>query len=300
MIVGLELTTHSKKNVILISRLFRALCILMRLLSKGCFTCSMLLFRTAMAFACVLGARACAATPLTETTGPSNDLNRVLDMFAAHVKKHSLIFRDDVHLLTCIRAFAANDQLIKRTNSMDLPYKLGHNQYSHMSSDEFAQFMRLRSTRSSLSFAPWDHADDERPVHTEVLGDANLPDAVDWTMAGAVTPVKNQGACGSCWAFATVGGIEGSYATTYGKNITEWAGLSEQQLVSCDVTDAGCDGGSVDSAFAWVSRHGGLCLKTSTRTRPPLAKWTRARRSASHTLTQRPSYPLGYVQPSVR
>jgi len=83
-----------------------------------------------------------------------------------------------------------------------------------------------------------------------------IPDAVDWVTKGAVVGVKDQAQCGSCWAFSTVGGIEGAWHMA-GNDLTS---LSEEEIVSCDTggTDQGCQGGEMTSAYPWVIKNGGL------------------------------------------
>jgi C1A family cysteine protease len=84
---------------------------------------------------------------------------------------------------------------------------------------------------------------------------AAVPSAIDWSTRGATTRVKDQGYCGSCWAFSTVEGIESGVFMTTG---TLPQPLSTQQLISCDKNDWGCDGGDLPSAFAYVQKEGGI------------------------------------------
>jgi C1A family cysteine protease len=79
-----------------------------------------------------------------------------------------------------------------------------------------------------------------------------LPDSFDWRLHGAVSPVKNQGQCGSCWAFSSAGGLEGAYAAKYGKMYD----LSPQHLVDCEPKSHGCNGGLMNYAFEYWINHG--------------------------------------------
>jgi hypothetical protein len=84
-----------------------------------------------------------------------------------------------------------------------------------------------------------------------------LPSAYDWRDHGVVTPVKNQGYCGSCWAFSTAETIESAWAVK-GHTLTTF---SEQQIVACDTTDGGCNGGDTITAYAYVQKAGGLATE---------------------------------------
>lgn len=83
---------------------------------------------------------------------------------------------------------------------------------------------------------------------------AAAPESLDWVAKGAVTPVKNQGNCGSCWAYSATEGIESGLFMSGGP-LEE---LSEQEIISCDSTDLGCNGGDLPTAFSFVKSNGGI------------------------------------------
>ncbi|RZC37668.1 cathepsin L1 [Asbolus verrucosus] len=88
----------------------------------------------------------------------------------------------------------------------------------------------------------------------DVKAPTALPSSFDWRSRGVVTPVKNQGSCGSCWAFSTTGALESHYKIRYRSTVT----LSEQQLVDCVRNAQGCRGGWMNNAFTYIARNGGI------------------------------------------
>ena len=119
-------------------------------------------------------------------------------------------------------------------------YSMGVNQFTALTDEEFIQtYLGVIAPKESLSL------DSEDDIS---VGD------VDWVAQGAVTPVKNQGQCGSCWAFSTTGGLEGLSKLAYGG----LQSFSEQQLVDCSGSygNQACNGGLMTSAFKYVRDKG--------------------------------------------
>jgi len=123
-------------------------------------------------------------------------------------------------------------------------YELGMNEFGDMTHSEFkAKYLGFAGVNSSR-------------VRDEVVLPAANDDSVDWRTKGAVTPVKNQGQCGSCWSFSATGSMEGANFLANGKLVS----LSEQQLVDCSRAegDKGCFGGLMDNAFEYVIKNKGI------------------------------------------
>lgn len=151
----------------------------------------------------------------------------------------------------------AHDLINKHNADPTHKFKLGHNQFSDMSHDEF------KATMLGLAKNPLYNqraGGGNKKEHHDILSDADLPEAVDWRSKGAVTPVKNQGQCGSCWSFSATGSIEGANQISTGHLVE----LSEQQLVDCSGSygNMGCNGGLMDNAFKYAEKAA-LCTEES-------------------------------------
>ncbi|CAM8937742.1 unnamed protein product [Rhodiola kirilowii] len=146
--------------------------------------------------------------------------------------------------------FKDNLKFIDEHNSQEgRTYKLGLNAFTDLTVVEYRS--RFLGTKMDLKRR------DSRPgsVRYSVVEGEKLLESVDWRTKGAVAPVKNQGTCGSCWAFSTVGAVEGINQIVTGKMVT----LSEQELVDCDQTfNQGCNGGLMDYAFDFIIKNGGI------------------------------------------
>ncbi|KAJ8770733.1 hypothetical protein K2173_021380 [Erythroxylum novogranatense] len=147
--------------------------------------------------------------------------------------------------------FKNNLKFIDDHNSKNSTYKLGLNRFADLTNEEYrSTFLGTRTDakrRVMKSKIP-------RNRYVVNAGD-KLPVSVDWRVKGAVSAVKDQGTCGSCWAFSTVAAVEGINKIVTGELLS----LSEQELVDCDRTyNSGCDGGLMDYAFKFIMENGGM------------------------------------------
>jgi cathepsin L len=222
-------------------------------------------FRTTVAVAILSAALA----------GNVHDRSFYESKFYSWMTEHNVKIESGAKFVTMLQNFANNDDVIEAHNAKKSTYKLGHNKFSGMSNDEFKTYVnqggyKKRTTPSGAKF-----------LHNAPSDKSILKSEVNWVTAGAVTDVKDQGQCGSCWSFSTTGALEGAYVVNGGALTS----MSEQYLVSCDNrknggTDMGCNGGLMDSAFEWSESNGvmseasypytagdgdsGSCLSTGT------------------------------------
>jgi len=133
-------------------------------------------------------------------------------------------------------------------------YYLGMNKFADLTITEFVKMMNgynatLRGQRNQ-----------NRRVHTR-NPNVPLPDTVDWRDKGYVTEIKDQGQCGSCWAFSSTGALEGQHFKATGKLVS----LSEQNLVDCSTKQGnmGCNGGLMDQAFDYIKENNGIDTEVS-------------------------------------
>ncbi|KAF5481711.1 hypothetical protein F2P56_002343, partial [Juglans regia] len=141
--------------------------------------------------------------------------------------------------------FSENLKLIRSTNRKGLSYKLAVNHFADWTWEEF-QRHRLGAAQNCSATLKGNHK----------LTDVVLPETKDWREEGIVSPVKDQGHCGSCWTFSTTGALEAAYTQAFGKGVS----LSEQQLVDCAgaFNNFGCSGGLPSQAFEYIKYNGGL------------------------------------------
>ena len=175
--------------------------------------------------------------------------------FVVYSHVYSKAYETLSDLVKRFTAFKENLSRIHEHNSKKLNYTFGVNEYTDMTREEFKQ-------RHPGCTRPKPKKTGYFMTRTACVRfqSANklLPDIVDWRDKDTVTPVKNQGHCGSCWSFSATGAMEGAWAQKTGDLVS----LSEQQLVGCSKSygNNGCEGGMMDDAFAYAMDNG-MCTE---------------------------------------
>jgi len=171
------------------------------------------------------------------------------DAFRAFMHTHKKSYHHD-EFRTRYAIFKNNMDKIDAYNRRGLSYTLAMNKFGDLSKDEFARYyLGLKNAKPS-------------PVkQTLAVQDVTLPASWDWRNQGAVTDVKDQGQCGSCWSFSTTGSTEGCHFLTT-KNLVS---LSEQNLIDCSQAQGnqGCDGGLMTGAMDYIIANKGIDTEAS-------------------------------------
>ncbi|XP_037943024.1 putative cysteine proteinase CG12163 [Teleopsis dalmanni] len=174
-----------------------------------------------------------------------HSLNKVEHLFNKFQLKYNRRYAHSMERQMRLRIFKQNLKTIEDLNRNEMgSAKYGITEFADMTSAEYRD-------RTGL----WER-DANKPTGNEgaAIPDIELPKEFDWRSKGVVSKVKNQGSCGSCWAFSVTGNIEGLHAVKTGK-LEEY---SEQELLDCDTIDSACGGGLPDNAYKAIKQIGGL------------------------------------------
>ena len=164
----------------------------------------------------------------------------ILKQFQKFITKYNKKYESVNEYLARYEVFKRN--VIEAFSNEELSYKTGITQFSDLTKQEFKKiYLNLNYDAMAIS--------NFQPIYAKNIGAA--PDTFDWRNRNAVNPVKDQGSCGSCWAFSAIGNLEGLYAINKGV----LKRFSEQQLVDCDNMDSGCNGGLMEYAFTFLKNY---------------------------------------------
>ncbi|XP_073289845.1 vanillin synthase-like [Primulina huaijiensis] len=170
--------------------------------------------------------------------------------FARFAHRYRKRYEDAEEIQKRFQIFVENLKMIRSHNRKGLSYTMGVNEFTDLTWEEFRKH-RLGASQNCSATTRGNHK----------LTNTILPESKDWRENGIVSPVKNQGHCGSCWTFSTTGALEAAYSQAFGKGIS----LSEQQLVDCagQFNNFGCNGGLPSQAFEYIKYNGGLDTEDS-------------------------------------
>jgi len=181
---------------------------------------------------------------------PQNGESDYMFQFLKWYKQHNKVYERD-SFGARYATFKKNLQFITQHNAGNSSVVVGLNEFADMNNEEFGLKMKGYKHQERPTY---------RALNEVTLAEDNLADSIDWSTKGAVTPVKNQGQCGSCWAFSTTGSTEGANFIKNGNLVS----LSEQQLVDCagSFGNQGCNGGLMDYGFEYIKKNG-ICTEAS-------------------------------------
>ncbi|XP_034282217.2 cathepsin F [Pantherophis guttatus] len=186
-----------------------------------------------------------AGTPLRQMESLQNASAHLVSLFKDFLTTYKKSYLDERETQRRFRIFAENLEKARLYQELDQgTAEYGVTKFSDLTEEEF----RSRYLNPLLTKLPG------RPMKVASIPNGSFPEEWDWRDHGAVTGVKNQGECGSCWAFSVTGNIEGQWYLHKGNLLS----LSEQELVDCDLIDKACGGGLPSNAYEAIEKLGGL------------------------------------------
>jgi len=181
----------------------------------------------------------------------------VHEEWKSFMTSHQKEYQDDTEEKFRMKIFMENKHKIAKHNQLYdqglVSFKLSMNKFTDLLPHEFTALNGYNKTlKRSAVGAPRE----EEGVTFISPANVKLPDTVDWRKKGAVTPIKDQGHCGSCWSFSATGALEGQHFRKTGVLVS----LSEQNLIDCSAVygNNGCNGGLMDYAFKYIKDNGGI------------------------------------------
>uniref|UniRef100_A0A6P7FEG8 Digestive cysteine proteinase 1-like n=1 Tax=Diabrotica virgifera virgifera TaxID=50390 RepID=A0A6P7FEG8_DIAVI len=185
--------------------------------------------------------------PMAEYIRPEKS-EHVDSNFGDFINNHNKNYADTKEHAFRKEVFRQNVRFIESVNRQNKGYSLAINHLADKTDKEIKYLNGRLSSGGNNGGQPFPYTDADTD---------DLPDQYDWRLFGAVSPVKDQAICGSCWSFGTVGTLEGSLFLKNGGRLVQ---LSQQALVDCSwgFGNNGCDGGEDWRAYQWIQKHGGI------------------------------------------
>ncbi|XP_073036376.1 senescence-specific cysteine protease SAG39-like [Primulina eburnea] len=198
-----------------------------------------------------------AIMSIDQTMSRSAPTLSMLERHEQWMTQYGRVYKTDEEKASRFKIFNDNVGFIETFNeARNRPYKLGINVFADQTNEEFKAARNGLKAPRSLVIGEFFETALFRYENASVV-----PPSMDWRMKGAVTPVKDQGRCGSCWAFSAIAATEGINKISTGKLVS----LSEQEIVDCDITknDQGCGGGYMEDAFEFIVQNKGVASEST-------------------------------------
>ena len=171
----------------------------------------------------------------------------IFQQFQKFIKKFDKKYESVNEYLARFEVFKRN--IMSSFTNEQSSYKTGITKFSDLTKQEFTKiYLNLNYDAMAIS--------NFEPTFVKVNNAA--PDSFDWRDQNVIsTQIKDQSSCGACWAFASIGNLEGLYAIE--KHVIKT--FSEQMLIDCDTLDSGCNGGLMEYTFTWLKQNGGIMFE---------------------------------------